>query len=189
MTPSCLAAAVACLMTIAAPLSVLAQAPPPEAREAFDAPQRLSYEERVRRERLDGHYIPYDIPDAMRELDEITSVTSQDAYAARDEEFAVRRLYFSFGRWLGLNWSLYEGSRLSAYFRELGVDSPDGQIEMLMRLWHRHLNNEDLGIKQLAEAYKAEKAAAAEEGSSGATVIDGRFEAAPDVERGNPRGG
>ena len=85
-------------------------------------PQRLSYEQRVRRERLNGHYIPYDINDAMRELEDITSTTSQNAYAEREEDFVVHKLYFSFGRWLGLNWSLYEGSRMSAYFRDLGVD-------------------------------------------------------------------
>lgn len=169
---------------------VLAQAPPsPEAREAFDAPGGLSFEERVRKQRLNGHYIPYDIGDAMRELEEITSTTSQNAYAEREEDFVVRKLYFSFGRWLGVNWSLYDGSRISAYFRELGVDEPDGQIEMLMRLYHRHLNGKDLGVKQLAEAYKAEKAAEAAERRARGTVIESYVSPADSTRAGNSRGG
>ena len=182
--------AVASALAVASVPSVLAQAPPaPGVREAFEAPNRLSYEERIRKQRLDGHYIPYDIDDAMRELDEITSTTSQNKYAEREEDFVVHKLYFSFGRWLGLNWSLYEGSRLSAYFYDLGVDEADGQIEMLMRLYHRHLNGKPLNVKQLAEDYKAEKAAKRQAEQAGASPIE--FDAAPAgaVENGNSGGG
>lgn len=174
----------------AAPRTVLAQAASnPEAREAFDAPRRLSYEERITRTRLNGHYIPYDINDAMRELEEITSTASQSAYAERDEDFVVERLYFSLGRWLGVNWGLYDGSRMSAYFRELGVDAADGQIEMLMRLYHRHLNGEPLGVKGLAEAYKAEKAAEQEARRARGEVIESYVIPADSVENGNLGGG
>ena len=175
---------------------VLAQAPsrptgvaPPARLEAFDAPRALSYEERIRKQRLGGHYIPADINDAMRELEDITSVTSQNAYAERDEDFAVRRLYFSFGRWLGVNWSLYEGSRLSAYLNDLGVDAPDGQIEMLMRLYHRHLNGKPLDVKQLAEGYKAEKAAAERVPDRDTTAAEPYDLPSATLGNGNRRGG
>ena len=183
-------AAIALALAVASVPSVLAQAPPaPGAREAFEAPDRMSYEERIRKQRLDGHYIPYDIDDAMRELDEITATTSQNEYARREEDFVVHRLYFSFGRWLGRNWSLYEGSRLSAYFRDLGIDAADGQIEMLMRLYHRHLNGKPLDVKQLAEDYKAEKAARREAERAAASVIELDVTPAGAVENGNPGGG
>ena len=169
---------------------VLAQAPPaPGALEAFEAPNRMPYAERVRKQRLDGHYIPADINDAMRELDEITSTTSQNAYAEREEDFVVHKLYFSFGRWLGLNWSLYEGSRLSAYFYDLGVDAPDGQIEMLMRLYHRHLNGKPLDVEQLAEGYKAEKAARRRAERAGANGTGTPVTPGTGVGNGNSGGG
>ena len=189
-TTTQLLSSIALALAVAGVPSVLAQAPPaPGAREAFEAPNRLSYEERIRKQRLDGHYIPYDIKDAMRELDDITSTTSQNQYAEREEDFVVHKLYFSFGRWLGLNWGLYDGSRLSAYFRDLGIDAADGQIEMLMRLYHRHLNGKPLDVKQLAEAYKAEKAARIEEERAGATVIERYVVPADTVENGNSGGG
>ena len=175
---------------------VLAQAPPrpgqraaPERLEAFDAPQRMTYEERIRKTRLDGHYIPYDLKDAMRELEDITPITSQNAYASREEDFVVRKLYFSFGRWLGVNWSRYEGSRLSAYLNDLGVDTPDGQIELLMRLYHRHLNGKELDVRPLVEAYKAERAAEEEARRARSTVLEVVPPGGEPVENGNPRRG
>ena len=192
MPKLCLISSVAFVAALAlAPASrVLAQAPSaPKALESFEAPNALTYEERIRKQRLNGHYIPYDIKDAMRELEEITSTGSQNAYAEREEDFVVHKLYFSFGRWLGLNWSLYEGSRLSAYFRDLGVDEADGQIEMLMRLYHRHLNDKELDVKQLAEKYKADKAAKAEARRSGGTVLETYVKPGAPVENGNPGGG
>ena len=149
----------------------------------------MTYEERIRKTRLDGHYIPYDLKDAMRELEDITPITSQNAYASREEDFVVRKLYFSFGRWLGVNWSRYEGSRLSAYLNDLGVDTPDGQIELLMRLYHRHLNGKELDVRPLVEAYKAERAAEEEARRARSTVLEVVPPGGEPVENGNPRRG
>ena len=141
------------------------------------------YQRRIRQERIGPHYIPKDLADAMRTLDGLISVSSQDSYAQQSEDFAVHKLYFSFGRWLGTNWSLYEGSRFSVYLKSIGVDHPEGQIEFIMRAYHRHLNDSPLDVKQLAQDYKAEKAVADSLRRSRAVVIDS-FRAA-----GPPSGG
>ncbi len=145
-----------CLST-ASVWTVLAQATPPTA-DQLQAEANKVYAKRLTQEKIDGHYIPRDVLDAMRELDKITSTSSQAAYASRPEDFVVKKLYFSFGRWLGVNWGLYDGSRLSAHLRDMGVDQPDGQIDLLMRLYHRHLTDKELGVKDLAEAFKENKA-------------------------------
>lgn len=127
------------------------------------APSRSPAEEyawRIRQERLGEHYIPRDLNDAMSTLDKITSESSQENYISEEEDFVVKRLWFSFGRWLGTNWGLYEGSRFSVYLRGIGVDHPEGQIEFIMRAYHRHLQGKPLDVKDLALRYKAEKAEA-----------------------------
>ncbi len=168
------------------------QAPPTQPAAAKPTAEQLrteaeqAYAKRLTQDKLDGHYIPVDILDAMRELDKITSTASQAAYASKPEDFVVKRLYFSFGRWLGVNWGLYDGSRLSAHMRAMGVDQPDGQIEMLMRLYHRHLSGKDLSVKPLADAYKAQKAREEEARMSRGTVIDSFTRPAPAGAAGNP---
>ena len=131
-----------------------------------------AYERRLRQETLNGRYIPKDLRDAMATLERITSAESQEAYAARTEEEAVRRLWFSFGRWLAINWGFYDGSRFSDYLRRLGVDTPDGQKEFVMRAYHRHLNGRDIDVRQLAEDYKAARAEADSLRLLGGTVLE-----------------
>lgn len=131
-----------------------------------------TYERRVRQERLNGRYIPADLADAMATLERITSTDSQEAYASRTEEEVVERLWFSFGRWLAINWGFYDGSRFSDYLRRLGVDTPDGQKEFVMRAYHRHLNGLDIDVRQLAEDYKARRAEADSLRLLGGTVLE-----------------
>ncbi len=132
-------------------LRVQAQAERGSARETF--------ERRSRQQNLEGRYIPKDLPDALEALEGLTSASSRKAYAGASEEEVVHQLYFSFGRWMAINWGFYDGSRFSAYLRNLGVDRPDGQIEFMMRAYHRHLNGQDLDVAGLASAYKAKRAA------------------------------
>ena len=126
--------------------------------QSGDAPADEAYEQRIRQQKIGSNYIPADLDDAMRTLDGLTSEASKDAYAAQPEDFVVERLFFSFGRVIALRWGLYDGSRFSLYLKNLGVDRPDGQKEFVMRAYHRYLNDEPIDVRQLAEAYKREKA-------------------------------
>ncbi len=170
------------------PAETAASAAPATAEELADD-ARKAYAKRLTQEKIDGHYIPSDVLDALRELDKITSTTSQTSYASRPEDFVVKKLYFSFGRWMGVNWGLYDGSRLSAHLRDLGVDQPDGQIELLMRMYHRHLTGKDLDVKELAMAYKEKRALEDTDRMRRATVIDSFTRSEPKPAAGNrPRG-
>ena len=156
-----------------APLLVLLPAAvAPLAAVAQDSPAAAAYAKRLRQESIGGRYVPRDLADAMRTLERLTSVESQEAYASRAEDEAVEKLWFSFGRWIATNWGFYDGSRFAAYLRRIGVDTPDGQKEFVMRAYHRHLNGRDLDVRQLAEDYKARRAAADSLRLLGATVIE-----------------
>ncbi len=165
----------------ALPSQVLAQAAssadtpavaPGSAADTVSTSAALEYQRRIKLERIGQHYIPKDLKDAMRTLDELVSVASQESYASKEEDFVYHKLFFSFGRWIGTNWSLYEGSRFSVYLKQIGIDHPEGQIEFIMRAYHRHLNGLPLDVKQLATDYKGRKSEADSVRRSKAIVID-----------------
>ena len=131
-----------------------------------------TFEQRARQQKIGQHYIPADLIDAMKTLDGITPEDSKESYAAQTEDFVVERLFFSLGRWLAINWGFYDGSRFSIYLQQLGVDQPDGQKEMVMRAYHRHLNGKDLDVRDLVTRYKRQKAIQDSIRMAGAEVID-----------------
>ncbi|MCI5081744.1 MAG: hypothetical protein MRY78_08635 [Saprospiraceae bacterium] len=114
------------------------------------------YNARVRKSVINGVYIPKDLNDALNQLDKLIDSESKVKFKWLEEDEAVKKLHFSFGRWIIYNWSLYEGSRLSVYFQQIGVTYPDDIAKLLMRAYHRKLNRKDLDFPGLAKFY-AEK--------------------------------
>ncbi len=131
-----------------------------------------SFERRTRQQKIGQHYIPSDLNDAMKTLDGIVPEDSKENYVSQSEDFVVERLFFSFGRWLAINWGLYDGSRFSLYLQKLGVDQPDGQKELIMRAYHRYLNNKDLDVRDLVTRYKRQKVVQDSIRRSNAEVIE-----------------
>jgi len=117
------------------------------------------YQKRIKKQRLYGIYIPKDIGDSFAQLNRLTSQSSKQAFKNAPEEVAVRKLHFSLGRWIIHNWGFYGGSRLSHHLKGIGVTHPDEQARLLIRSYHRFLNDKPLEIKEevnkILEAQKA----------------------------------
>ncbi len=124
---------------------------PPDTYEEY----RRQYEWRIRQEYLFGVYIPVDLYDAFRVLDEKISERSKAKLLSVDEETAWRKLFFSFGRWMMVNWAFYEGSRFEHYLRKLGLGHPDDMVRFMIVTYHRHLSGKPLEVKALAEQLAA----------------------------------
>ncbi len=118
------------------------------------------YEWRIKQAYLFDVYIPRDLYDAFRVLDEATTARSKQKLLSVDEDTAWRKLFFSLGRWMMVNWAFYEGSRFEHYLRQLGLGHPDDMVRFMIVTWHRHLSGKPLRVKelvaQLAEARKKE---------------------------------
>ncbi|MBX2816100.1 MAG: hypothetical protein KTR24_08885 [Saprospiraceae bacterium] len=108
-----------------------------------------AYEERILQERLNGRYIPIDVEDALRILDEIAAGPAAQRALALDEETFVSKLFFGFGRWMTINWSFYDGSRLSHHLRTAGLSHPDDMTKAMMIWFHRHLQEKPLEKEKL----------------------------------------
>ena len=115
-----------------------------------------AYQQRINQTHINGFYIPKDVEDAMNELDRIVDGHGKLRFKAQEEGTAVRKIHFSFGRWMIHNWGFYEGSRLSDNLKGLGITYPDDMASTLMSCYHRRLNDKPLELEALAEFY-AEK--------------------------------
>ncbi len=126
---------------------------PAETEAEFDK----AYAWRIKQEVLDGIYIPKDLTDAFIQLTKLTEKTSRDKFKQTPEDVAARKLFFSLGRWMIVNWSFYEGSRLSEFLRTLGLHHPEDMARFIMITWHRSLNQGSLDVKNLVEQLEAKR--------------------------------
>lgn len=143
-----------CLLLIAALLLAATAAraqKPPETEKEFDE----GYQQRIQMEYIDGIYIPKDLADALIQLNQRVDRDSKTKFKNAPEEEAVRKLHFSFGRWIALNWGFYEGSRLSHSLRAMGIYHPDYMAQFLIRSFHRSLNGSPIDAKGQLEAIAA----------------------------------
>ncbi len=131
---------------------------------------KKEYEERIQKAYLFGVYIPEDMGDAFLQLDKLIDASSKAKFKAAGEEEAVRKLHFSFGRWMIYNWQFYQGSRLSHSLKQLGIHHPDDMARVLIRTYHRYLNKKTLNIKEQVEAIEDRKQKEQEEKKK--TLID-----------------
>ena len=121
------------------------------------------YQERITKERLFGTYIPKNLADAFVQLNSLIDKSSQAKFKKMSEEDAVKKLHFSFGRWIIHNWGFYGGSRYSHYLKSLGIHHPEDMASFTILMYHRNLNKQKLNVKEYMENYKAKKEAARQE--------------------------
>lgn len=115
------------------------------------------YQKRIRKSHINGFYIPEDLEDALRMLDEIVDESGKRKFASREEDYAVSNVFFSFGRWINVNWGIEGGSRLTVALNKLGLSHPDDMVYFLMHTYYRHLKNRDLEIESLVGQIKEKR--------------------------------
>ncbi|MFZ4543879.1 MAG: DUF6794 domain-containing protein [Saprospiraceae bacterium] len=122
-----------------------------------EAAYKAQYEERIKKERLFGRYIPKDLNDAFAQLDILIEEQDRKTFKSMSEEDATHKLYFSFHRWIINNWAFDGGSRFSHYLKGIGLSHPDDMATFVMITYHRKLNQKDLDVKGIAGALKDER--------------------------------
>jgi hypothetical protein len=117
---------------------------------AFDT----EYARRIQLEEIDGVYIPSDLDDAFAELNRLSDPSGIAKFRDSPEDTIRSKLHFGLGRWMIHNWGFYEGSRLSHYLKQLGLDHPDDMARFLIVSYHRHLNDVPLQVDEQVAAYR-----------------------------------
>lgn len=142
------------LFLISSSLTLLAQKYAPADTEAA---YKAQYEERIKKERLFGRYIPKDLNDAFAQFDILIEEKDRLKFKSMSEDEAYHKLFFSFNRWIINNWGFEGGSRFSHYLKGLGLTHPEDMATFVLMTYHRKLNNKDLNIKALATSLKTER--------------------------------
>lgn len=119
-----------------------------------EAQYNAQYEQRIKKERLFGRYIPKDLNDAFAQFDLLIDIKDRQKFQTLSEEEAYHKLFFSFQRWIVNNWGFDGGSRFSHYIKGIGISHPEDMAAFVMVTYHRKLNGKDLGIKELATRLK-----------------------------------
>ena len=117
------------------------------------------YQKNIKKSRINGVYIPVDLEDAFNEIQALAQKQSLDKFKKADAEFVVNRLHYGLGRWIILNWNLYDGSRIGEHVKSYGVTHPDDQARFILLTLHNKLNGKDLGIKLIAQKLQQERQA------------------------------
>ena len=115
------------------------------------------YNRRITLDKINGVYIPKNLEDVFVTLDKMVDAESKFKVRTLAEDKVDSVLSPRLGLWMKLNWSFYEGSRLSHYLRSAGVTYPDDMASFLLLAWYRHLNQQPVEIKELATFYKEKR--------------------------------
>lgn len=140
---------------------------PPKTKEEY---QKM-YDSRIQKEVLNGVYIPKDLGDAFAQLNQKIDAGSKQKFKSLPEEEAARKLHFSLGRWMVVNWSFYEGSRFSDYLKKTGITHPDDMAQFVMITYHRYLNQTPLDVKPLVEKFQASRKEELENRTKNGTIL------------------
>ncbi len=109
------------------------------------------YQKRIQKSHINGFYIPDNLKDAIRILDEIVDEPGRRKFASQVDTTAVNKVFFSFGRWININWGMEQGSRLTVSLNKHGVSYPDDMTRLIMYAYHHHLNKQPYNIDSLVE--------------------------------------
>lgn len=125
----------------------LSQAGPADSPEVLDS----IYKANIHKSRINGVYIPKDITDAYEEFVHLSPPEALDQFRLAPEQEVASKLHFGIGRWMMVNWSFYEGSRLSHALRNIGLLHPDDMADFLITVFHRKLNDRPENHEELIE--------------------------------------
>ncbi len=159
-------------LVILLPLTSFAQTQQEEAGPpSTEAEFQQQYQDRIRKEVLNGVYIPKNLEDAMLELDKRISVEARAKFKELPEAEVCSVMHNRLGQWMILNWGFYGGSRLSNYLRSAGVTFPDDMADFLILAYHRRQNGKPVGIKELATDFRDRRKKAYQEEMKKGKVI------------------
>jgi hypothetical protein len=123
---------------------------PPSDEKEFER----QYQERIKKDRLYGIYIPKNLDDALLQLDKLLSPQKQAELMMMHQDSVVKKLHNSLGRRIIDNWGFYNGSRMSHYLRSAGVTYPDDMADFIILAYHNKLNGKPVVLKDLVKQFR-----------------------------------
>ena len=112
------------------------------------------YQRNIKKSRINGVYIPADLEDAFKQLDDLSPDEAKVKFMNASEEVVASKLHFGLGRWIFVYWNFIEGSRYVEYLRQLGITDHDHMIQFTIVSYHRYKNNKPIDVEGQVAKYK-----------------------------------
>ncbi len=116
--------------------------------------QKQMYLENIKKDSIDGVYIPIDLNDCFKQIDGFWADSIKSQVRSMSEDEFTANAHFGIGMWMRNNWKLWGGSRLSKYFNDLGVFHPDDMSGIILTSYHRYLLGRDVKLEEQISYYK-----------------------------------
>lgn len=117
--------------------------------------QEKWYKEALKRDSVDGKYIPENIVDCLIELDKLL--------ADKDKKYIIKNgatgLHMTLGMYIRNRWQFWGGSRLKKYFLELNGDlpmHPDSMSSIILRQYEKWLKGDKTAWREWERNFRKE---------------------------------
>lgn len=97
---------------------------------------------------LRGAYIPKDLDDCFKQIDNFWSDSTKNGVKRMTEKDFTARAHLGFGTWMRNNWQLWAGSRLSKYFNDKGIYHPENISGIILTSYYRHLTGQAVNLDE-----------------------------------------
>lgn len=104
------------------------------------------------------HYIPMTLDDCFRTIDNMWDENKRGEMRKFSEQEFLIAERLELGAWMEEHWGLVNESPLVNYFHDLGVTQTEEMSSIILRSYHRYLNNRPLAIEALVQEGKTAEA-------------------------------
>lgn len=101
-------------------------------------------------------YIPTNLDHAIAYFDCNWSESDKATFANKDESTAIKEIHMGLGRGIRNSWGLWDKtSPLMQFFNSYGIYHPDDVSSIIMKSYHRKLNNKEIDFEGQVQYYLA----------------------------------
>lgn len=101
-----------------------------------------------------GTYIPKDLEECFVELDKMLPDSTKESMQILTEDEFTADMHMTQGLWIRNNWGLRNGSRLSAYFYDLGVYNADDMTGIIFTSYYRNSTGAEINLEKQVAYYQ-----------------------------------
>ncbi len=115
---------------------------------------RMEDKVRLTTDSIRGVYIPKDLEDCFKQMDNILSDSTKMKVKKWTEHEFSGRIHWDWGKWMRNKWQLWSGSRLSKFFNDLGIYHPDDMSGIILASYHRYLTGRAINLDEQIKFYQ-----------------------------------
>lgn len=97
---------------------------------------------------------PETVKECFDHLDQMFDDTSKYHFMTLPEDHSISMLHHGFGTWIRNNWGLWGNSALKKSLVDSGMAHPDDMSSVILKAYHRKLNDSTLSITDEAQKYE-----------------------------------